>query len=133
VHPGPPPSRKQPIPIAKKSLYVPTTIPEFLPEAIQHAPAKPADRPMAEVGTVGLEALIDALLQPGETNLYEKVMNAVERVLFTRALALTKGHQAQASQLLGLNRTTLRYKLRSLGLAVDKTVHDNAPRREPEA
>jgi two-component system nitrogen regulation response regulator GlnG len=105
-------------------------LPEFLPEAIHQADAGPVGAAaVADVSTVGLEldSLIDGLLQPGQSNLHEKVMAAVERVLFSRVLAYTKGHQALASQLLGLNRTTLRYKLRSLGLAVDKTVHDNPP------
>jgi two-component system nitrogen regulation response regulator GlnG len=105
-------------------------LPEFLPEDIQHAEAPAAESAVAEVGAGGLDALIEPLLHAGDTNLYEKVMVAVERVLFSRVLTFTKGHQAQASNLLGLNRTTLRYKLRSLGLAVDKTVHDNGPKRE---
>jgi two-component system nitrogen regulation response regulator GlnG len=103
-------------------------MPEFLPEVVHHTALPAIAGSGAEVGASGLEAIIDGLLQPGETNLYEKVIAVVERALFTRALAHTKGHQAQASTLLGLNRTTLRYKLRSLGLAVDKTVHDNPPR-----
>ena len=31
-------------------------------------------------------------------------------------------HQAQASELLGITRTTLRNKLRELGIAIDKVV-----------
>ena len=41
----------------------------------------------------------------------------VEKVLFNRVLKHTHGHQAQASELLGLNRSTLRAKLRDLGIA----------------
>jgi two-component system nitrogen regulation response regulator GlnG len=107
--------------------------PEFLPEAIHAATGnkqQATDSPDSALPAAGcqepaLEGLIDGLLQQGETNLHDKVMAAVERVLFTRVLSYTQGHQAQASELLGLNRTTLRYKLRALGLAVDKTVHDN--------
>jgi two-component system nitrogen regulation response regulator GlnG len=69
-----------------------------------------------------LELLIDTLLEKGEKDLHAKVVEAVERILLTRVLRQTHGHQAQASDLLGLNRATLRTKLRALGLAVDKTV-----------
>ncbi len=48
----------------------------------------------------------------------------MERILFARVLRQTHGHQAEASKLLGLNRATLRAKLRSLGLAVDRIVVD---------
>jgi DNA-binding protein Fis len=87
---------------------------------------------VAEVGSTGLEGLIDGLLEGGETQLYDKATAAVERMLFAKVLAFTKGHQAQASQILGLNRTTLRYKLKSLGLSVDKTLHDGQSRPEVE-
>ena len=56
-------------------------------------------------------------------------LRQVERLLLPRVLRHTRGHQSQASDLLGLNRATLRHKLRALGLAVDKVVSDE-PRRE---
>ena len=40
----------------------------------------------------------------------------------SHTFAIVPGHQAQASDLLGLNRTTLRTKLRDLGLTLDKVV-----------
>ena len=70
--------------------------------------------------------MIAALLQSGENNIYQKVIEQVERTLLTQVLHHTRGHQTQASELLGLNRTTLRHKLRTLGLAVDKTVTEEA-------
>jgi two-component system nitrogen regulation response regulator GlnG len=68
--------------------------------------------------------LIETCLQTAEGKVHEKVVEAVERVLLTRVLRHTHGHQARASDLLGLNRATLRYKLRALGLAVDKVLVD---------
>ena len=43
-------------------------------------------------------------------------------MLLTRVLRHTHGHQARASDLLGLNRATLRTRLRALGLALDKVL-----------
>jgi two-component system nitrogen regulation response regulator GlnG len=101
-------------------------LPEFLPEAVfATLPAAPtALDPQAESGAENLPALVEEMLQRGGRNIYDQVIAVVERLLFSRALAHTKGHQGQASDLLGLNRTTLRRKLRSLGLSVDKTVQD---------
>jgi len=94
---------------------------EFLPDRIHQTDASP--EPSKELpANVDLEAMTEALLQKGEGDIYAKVSRAMERMLLARVLRHTKGHQAQASELLGLNRATLRHKLRSLGLAVDKTV-----------
>jgi two-component system nitrogen regulation response regulator GlnG len=93
-------------------------LPEFLPQPIRQA--RPAEPPPAPAGD--LERLIDGLLERGEKDLHARVMEAVERALFQRVLTRTHGHQSQASEILGINRTTLRHKLRALGLAVDKVV-----------
>ena len=69
-----------------------------------------------------MNRLIESLLAKGEKDLHPKVIEAAERILFTSVLRHTHGHQAQASELLGLNRSTLRTKLRALGIAVDKIV-----------
>jgi two-component system nitrogen regulation response regulator GlnG len=101
-------------------------IPEFLPEHLL-GPASPAPAPETGREEVDLDRLIDAYLQNPDGRLYEHVIAAVERVLFTRVLRHTHGHQAQASELLGLNRSTLRHRLKTLGLAVDKVLTDAAP------
>ncbi|MBL8793529.1 MAG: sigma-54-dependent Fis family transcriptional regulator [Planctomycetia bacterium] len=97
-------------------------LPEFLPASLQRGLAAPAAGPRADAPAFELERLVDTLLQSGEHELHKKVIEAVERVLLGRVLAHTRGHQAHASEVLGINRTTLRLKLRSLGLAVDKVV-----------
>jgi two-component system nitrogen regulation response regulator GlnG len=102
-------------------------LPEFLPETIRQA--RPAEAmPAAAAGD--LERLIDGLLERGERDVYARVMEVVERALFNRVLRRTHGHQAQASDILGINRTTLRHKLRALGLGVDKVVTDDPPGEE---
>jgi two-component system nitrogen regulation response regulator GlnG len=100
-------------------------VPEFLPEQFQAAPAAPP--PVADSDNLDLAALIEGLLRREDGRLYEEVIAAVERVLFIRVLRHTHGHQARASELLGLNRSTLRHRLRTLHLAVDRTLTDAAP------
>jgi two-component system nitrogen regulation response regulator GlnG len=99
-------------------------LPEFLPDYLLQPPAKETPikvTPGAADGeALDLPALIDALLQKPDGQLHDKVIAAVERVLFVKVLQHTHGNQVKASDLLGLNRSTLRHRLRTLGLAMDK-------------
>ncbi len=104
-------------------------VPDFLPE---HLRAQPPRSEPAPTGTgLDLEQLIDELLERGATDVHRKVLEAVERVLLARVLRQTHGHQANASEILGLHRATLRQKLRALGLAVDRVLTDHATDEEP--
>ncbi len=49
-------------------------------------------------------------------NMYDLVLRQVEQPLFEAILEHTKGNQSRAAELLGLNRGTLRKKLRSYNL-----------------
>jgi two-component system nitrogen regulation response regulator GlnG len=49
---------------------------------------------------------------------YDRIVQEVERPLISICLAATRGNQIQAAHLLGLNRNTLRKKIRELGLEV---------------
>jgi two-component system, NtrC family, nitrogen regulation response regulator GlnG len=48
--------------------------------------------------------------------LYDRVLQEVERPLISLALSECDGNQLRTAELLGLNRNTLRKKLRDLGL-----------------
>ena len=50
--------------------------------------------------------------------LYDRVIREVERPLVAISLAAARGNQIRAAQLLGLNRNTLRKKIRELGVEV---------------
>ena len=49
-------------------------------------------------------------------DMYELVLKQIEQPLFEAILEHTKGNQSRAAELLGLNRGTLRKKLRSYNL-----------------
>jgi len=49
-------------------------------------------------------------------DLYKQLIDRVERVLFTELLAATDGNRTAAAKLLGLDRATLRTRLKSLGI-----------------
>jgi two-component system nitrogen regulation response regulator GlnG len=96
-------------------------LPEFLPETVRRPEVSEA--PLKPVGDrFDLESMIEKLLQQGEKGIHGRVIEAVERNLLTRVLRHVHGHQAQASEILGLNRTTLRNRLRALGMVLDKVL-----------
>ena len=57
----------------------------------------------------------DGMPPPG---LYDRVMAEVERPLISLCLSATRGNQIRAAKLLGLNRNTLRKKIRELDIPV---------------
>ena len=59
----------------------------------------------------------DKLPPPG---LYDRILQEIERPLLSICLGATRGNQIRAAHLLGLNRNTLRKKIRDLGLEVIK-------------
>ena len=50
--------------------------------------------------------------------LYARVIARIERPLLAQTLAATGGNQIKAAEILGLNRNTLRKKIRALGIDV---------------
>jgi two-component system nitrogen regulation response regulator GlnG len=105
----------------------PLVLPEFLPPSlrVQQAPARPATPASEGRGaSIDLAASIDARLQAGQKGMYEVIVGAVERELITRVLRHTHGHQGQACEILGIDRKTLRNKLRDLGIGLERVVTD---------
>lgn len=56
-------------------------------------------------------------------SLYDETIEAVERKLLTLVLRETSGNQGEASKVLGITRTTLRSKIKKLGIVIDKVVN----------
>ncbi len=54
----------------------------------------------------------------GPSDIYEQVLAEVERPLIQMTLAATRGNQIKAASMLGLNRNTLRKKIRDLDIPV---------------
>jgi two-component system nitrogen regulation response regulator GlnG len=68
-----------------------------------------------EHGVAGLvEALLDAA--PPAGGRYQAGLAAIEAPLISAALARTNGNQLRAAELLGMNRNTLRERMRALGM-----------------
>jgi two-component system nitrogen regulation response regulator GlnG len=104
-------------------------LPEFLPDYVAECRNEEANAEVVAPGHLDLETYIDELIRKGESALHDRVVAAVERILLPKVLEHTHGNQVRASELLGLNRSTLRHRLRTLGLTFEKVISP-APRKE---
>jgi two-component system nitrogen regulation response regulator GlnG len=101
---------------------------EYLPDSVRGLAAPCLPEPKGQ----GLEALIASLQRGHEGELYARVIQAVDRVLLAEVLRQTNGNQLRASEILGIDRKTLRQKLRNLGL-IPNHAFVEAPDRHPLA
>ncbi|MDE2240176.1 MAG: nitrogen regulation protein NR(I) [Rhodospirillales bacterium] len=78
---------------------------------------------MASVVERHIARLLTSLRESGEEGvLYERALAELERPLIRMTLAETRGNQIRAAALLGLNRNTLRKKIREHGIGVQRRV-----------
>ncbi|MBS0208384.1 MAG: sigma-54-dependent Fis family transcriptional regulator [Planctomycetes bacterium] len=99
----------------------PVLLPEFLPAAIRgEASATPAAA--ADDASTDWNAFVQAELRTDSEQIHEHAVAQMEMQLLTLVLKHTDGHQARAAKLLGITRTSLRSKLRALGIVVGRTV-----------
>ena len=93
---------------------------ELLPPSV----ATPTAQPRARRGQpADLETLTGEVIQaglslsgPNEDNLYNKIVNRVERELIAQVMAACDNVQTKAATRLGINRNTLHKKLKEYGL-----------------
>ncbi len=76
--------------------------------------------PNKPTSTLDVMALVADLLGSGSTDIHRQVTQVVERAVLSAVLEHSHGNQSQASELLGISRTTMRTKLHTLGLSLEK-------------
>ena len=114
--------------VVREALIVsagPAVRAEFLPaelhakqNAVPEADLETDSVPVADQGAL-TEFVNTAILQ-GEADVYRRALEHFDRLLISFALQHTNGQQNRAAEILGLSRTTLRTKLRTMQLAVEK-------------
>lgn len=62
--------------------------------------------------------LSELFIREHEGQLYRALVESLEKPLISRVLKQTAGNQLQAARILGINRNTLRSKIRKLGIYV---------------
>ncbi|MCB9928341.1 MAG: nitrogen regulation protein NR(I) [Alphaproteobacteria bacterium] len=91
------------------------------------APPEPEGGGATVPADEGLETAVERVLKryfdahddlPPPPGLYDRVLREVEAPLIRLSLASTRGNQIQAAKMLGLNRNTLRKKIKDLGIPV---------------
>ncbi|MBY0528133.1 MAG: sigma-54 dependent transcriptional regulator [Gemmataceae bacterium] len=109
--------------VLKQSLLQatgPRLLPDFLPPYLRQE-SRPSDSVGAVPGSEW-EQFIEERLQMGSENLYAEWLALTERCLLTRVLRHTRGNQVRAAKILGMARNSLRAKVRSLGITIERSV-----------
>lgn len=78
-----------------------------------------ADVPLRDHAERALSAYFESLNGHHPAHLYDLVIREVEEPLFRAVLDYADGNQTRAAGILGINRGTLRKKLREFGLAAN--------------
>jgi len=68
-----------------------------------------------------LKGFVKQMKASGGRNIYSILLREIERPLITITLKETNGNQIQAAHLLGMNRNTLRKKIKDLKIRIQKT------------
>ena len=106
----------------------PVLLPEFLPDSICHATPIAVDHfhdPL-EAETCSNDLLVQFIrerIHLGTESLYDDVVQSIERTMFTELMHQMDGNLSRAAAILGISRSTLRSKLATLGITLDRTVH----------
>ncbi|MEL6448296.1 MAG: DNA-binding transcriptional regulator Fis [Pseudomonadota bacterium] len=76
-------------------------------------------KPLATMTQSALEDYFKKLNGTAPGDLYDLVLSEVERPLFRTVMAYTEGNQSRAAEILGINRGTLRKKLKAYAISVE--------------
>lgn len=75
--------------------------------------AKPAETlSLSNLVSQRLEAFFDSQLNSLPVNLYDVILEQVEHPLIVQTLKITHGNQIKAAEILGINRNTIRKKIK---------------------
>jgi nitrogen regulation protein NR(I) len=101
----------------------PVLVLDDLPAGVRCVVSAPDPGSIADAST-GLDAtrFIDERLAASSRSLYAEFQDLTERHLISRVLQHTKGNQVRAAEVLGIARNSLRKKIRTLGITIDRVV-----------
>jgi len=91
------------------------------PEDLNLPQARHKKESIEEIITARLRPIIEKSDHGTRQELYDFIMPFMERPLIKLVLEKTKGNQVQAAEVLGINRNTLRKKIKALNIKLGKT------------
>lgn len=112
----------------------PVLISEFFPKEIRNqsgSAATGAITPEGQETTGGqspardLQAFIDQRLRADSTNLYAESLEMMERHLLSTIMQNTQGNLSKAAAILGITRGSVRNKLKTLGISIERQIQLN--------
>ena len=110
----------------------PTLLVDFLPQLCMVEEPRAQGVPDAvSIPSSEWESFIDDQIAAGSQTLCDEAIALTERQIITGVLRRTGGNQVQASKILGITRTTLRSKMRTLGVTLGRVVHDEDDKNSP--
>jgi two-component system nitrogen regulation response regulator GlnG len=101
----------------------PVLLAAFLPETVRET--APRNGALFSAGPSAAEYwdhFVNQQLTAGTADLYDRALAQMEAEVIPRVLRHVGGNQVEAAHLLGVTRTTLRLKLRQLGIEIDRVV-----------
>ncbi len=105
--------------IRAESLHT-TTTNELTAANDTNTPASAAEQGLRASVTAAVRKYLGELDGQMSTDVYQMVLAEVEEPLLVEIMAYTRNNQTKASLMLGLNRGTLRKKLKQYNLISDK-------------
>ena len=111
----------------------PVIVPAYLPDAIRNTGSRtrqsldsPQDDPKSgDLGYLNFAAMTRERLAAGSEDIHRELISLAEKEIFAEVLKQTDGNLTQAAKRLGITRTTLRARLESLGMSLEKSATIN--------
>jgi two-component system nitrogen regulation response regulator GlnG len=106
----------------------PVLITEFFPEEVRSEAATSgtvANGAGAAKAARDLQAFVDERLRADSTNLYAESLEMMERHLLSTIMQTTQGNLSKAAAILGITRGSVRNKLKTLGISVERQIQLN--------
>jgi two-component system nitrogen regulation response regulator GlnG len=100
----------------------PVLVAEFLPANLREMAGGLGREDDRDGDDGDLHEFVAQRLNADTSNLYAETLEVVERYLVTRVLRAADGNQSKAAKILGITRGSLRNKIRSLGISIDRLV-----------
>lgn len=97
-------------------MFEQTTTPEPFAVPMTIAPDTTTQKPLRDSVKLALKNYLAQLNGQEVTELYELVLAEVEQPLLDTIMQYTRGNQTRAANMMGINRGTLRKKLKKYGM-----------------